>query len=77
MHLRTYLIVNTALWLIWALSSAGFRASGYFSWVFPWPLFPMIGWGIGLASHYFSVYRGGDQQNMVEEEYRKLLSQQR
>lgn len=71
LHLRSYLIVNAGLWLIWAISSftshthyGGFR--------FPWPFFAMIGWGIGLASHYFSVYHRGSEQQMVEDEYRKL-----
>jgi hypothetical protein len=45
-HLFTYLWVNGLLVVIWALT--GF---GYF-----WPVWPMFGWGIGLASHAFSVY---------------------
>ena len=40
-HLVPYLSVNGFLWMIWALTGHGF----------PWPLFPMGGWGIGLASH--------------------------
>lgn len=72
MHLRTYLIVNAGLWLIWALSSYMSGSAGY---MFPWPIFPMLGWGIGLASHYFHTYRSGNQQSMIEEEYQKLLNQ--
>ena len=46
-HLFTYAWVNGMLVVIWALTNFG----GYF-----WPVWPMLGWGIGLASHAFSVY---------------------
>jgi hypothetical protein len=72
MHLRTYLIVNIGLWLIWAVTLFAIPSrSGFY---FPWPFFPTLGWGIGLVSHYLSVYRRGNQRNMVEEEYQKLLA---
>ena len=75
MHLRTYLIVNAGLWLIWALTNFAVTSSGQTGSVFPWPFFPMIGWGIGLASHYFHTYRTSER-SMIEEEYQKLVSQQ-
>lgn len=52
-HLLAYLLVNAFLWLIWGVVylSAGF-------W-FPWPLFPLAGWGIGVAFHGWDVYVGG------------------
>jgi len=40
-HVAIYLAVNAMLVAIWALS--GF---GYF-----WPVWPMLGWGIGVACH--------------------------
>jgi hypothetical protein len=46
-HLFSYAWVNGFLVVIWALTNFG----GYF-----WPVWPMLGWGIGLASHAFSVY---------------------
>jgi uncharacterized protein DUF1707/2TM domain-containing protein len=46
-HLFSYLWVNGLLVVIWALTNFG----GYF-----WPIWPMLGWGIGLASHAFAVY---------------------
>jgi hypothetical protein len=46
-HLYNYLWVNVALVIIWAMTNFG----GYF-----WPIWPMLGWGIGLAAHAFSVY---------------------
>jgi hypothetical protein len=75
MHLRTYFIINAGLWLIWAVSNFAVRSSGHSSDLFPWPIFPMLGWGIGVASHYFSVYWSGNERNMVEEEYKKLANQ--
>ena len=38
---RTYLAVMALLWLIWLLAGAGY----------PWPVWPMLGWGIGVAGH--------------------------
>jgi Domain of unknown function (DUF1707)/2TM domain len=40
-HLRAYLMVMALLVAIWALTGAG-----YF-----WPVWPALGWGIGLMSH--------------------------
>ena len=40
-HLTFYLLVHVCLIGIWAASGAG-----YF-----WPIWPMLGWGIGLAAH--------------------------
>lgn len=73
MHLRSYFIVNAGLWLIWAFTTFAFRADGHSGTIFPWPIFPMLGWGIGLASHYFGVFRGGNERTMIEEEYQKLV----
>jgi uncharacterized protein DUF1707/2TM domain-containing protein len=41
MHLTSYLAVIVGLWLIWALTGAGY----------PWPIWPMLGWGLGLIGH--------------------------
>lgn len=72
MHLRSYVIVNIGLWLIWAFTT-GFRYGFDFNGAgFPWPLFASLGWGIGLASHYFSVYMRQDERSMIEREYEKL-----
>ena len=40
-HLGSYLAVIAGLWLIWALTGADY----------PWPIWPMLGWGIGLLGH--------------------------
>lgn len=77
LHLRTFILVNGGLWLIYLATNAGSISNLNFSGLhFPWPLFGMIGWGIGLASHYFSVYTQSGGRDMAEREYQKLLSQQ-
>jgi Domain of unknown function (DUF1707)/2TM domain len=39
---RTYLAVMALLWLLWLVTGAGY----------PWPIWPMLGWGVGLAGHH-------------------------
>ncbi|MCE6992683.1 2TM domain-containing protein [Dyadobacter sp. CY323] len=69
MHLRSYLIINTGLWLIYAITNFATFGND----VFPWPVFPMLGWGIGLAMHYFTAYRNLDEQTIAQKEYEKLM----
>lgn len=71
MHLRTYLIINGLSWLIWASIYLINREP-----IFPWPLWATLGWGIGLAAHYLSVYRNPDEESLVEAEYKRLLNRQ-
>jgi hypothetical protein len=49
-HLAAYVLVNAFLWLIWGVVYA---AGG--PW-FPWPVFPLFGWGIGLTFHAWDTY---------------------
>ena len=48
-HARTYVLVNALLIAIWALTGAD-----YF-----WPVWPMLCWGFGLASHALAVRGSG------------------
>jgi 2TM domain len=45
-HVVTYLVVNSCLIGIWAITG-----SGYF-----WPVWPVLGWGIGLVLHAWSIF---------------------
>jgi hypothetical protein len=45
-HLLAYVMVNLLFVAIWAVTSTGFF----------WPVFPLFGWGIGLAFHAWDVY---------------------
>ena len=46
-HAATYVVVNLFLIFIWAVPSGG----GYF-----WPIWPILGWGIGLAFHAWGTF---------------------
>jgi hypothetical protein len=46
-HALAYVLVNLTLGGVWLLTSSG----GFY-----WPLFPLLGWGIGLAFHIWDVY---------------------
>jgi hypothetical protein len=65
--LVSYFVVNGFLWFIWWFS-AGRKGAGGFM---PWPIWPMIGWGIGLIFQYLNAY-GGSKTDLVEKEYEKL-----
>jgi hypothetical protein len=45
-HVLVYIVVNAFLVVIWAVTSGG-----YF-----WPIFPILGWGIGVAANAWDVY---------------------
>ncbi len=45
-HLLAYVLVNGLLIVLWAVTGAGFF----------WPLFPLMGWGIGVAFHAWDTY---------------------
>ncbi len=47
-HLAAYVVVNAVLVVVWYSSSGG-----YF-----WPVWPALGWGIGLLFHGFAVFLG-------------------
>ena len=68
-HLATYIIVNIFFWILWYFSG---RHSSHEGW--PWPIWPMLGWGIGLFFHYLGAYVF-PKENSVEREYEKLKKQ--
>lgn len=45
-HAVAYVVVNTFLVIVWALSGGGFF----------WPVWVIAGWGIGLAMNVWEVY---------------------
>jgi len=62
-HLTVYLLVNAGLVLIWALTWRGFF----------WPVFPVFGWGIGLAFHAWDTYRRPEPtEERIAREVRRL-----
>lgn len=67
-HLVTYLIVNTFLVLIWAFPAG----RGY-----PWPLWVLGGWGIGVVSNFVHVFvfSSGSRWAAEEREAEKIRRQ--
>ena len=65
-HLLVYALVNAFLWAIWFFTS---RDGGT-----PWPIFPLLGWGIGVVAHWYTVYGRSDarREAEIEAEMRRL-----
>jgi len=66
MHLAVYICVNIFLVIIWAATGDGF----------PWFVFPLGGWGIGILFHFLGVFVFTQQteweRKAVEKEVEKL-----
>lgn len=69
-HFYTYVTINGFLWLIWLITTpAGLRNEGI-----PWPAWPLMGWGVGLAMHFvFTYIVRFDEKEETEREYQKLI----
>ena len=69
-HLTVYVIVNIMLVLIWRFASGG---------GFPWFIFPLGGWGIGLIIHALNTFVFGMKSDRaaIEKEAEKIRRQQR
>jgi uncharacterized ion transporter superfamily protein YfcC len=63
-HLLVYVLVNSFIVVIWAVTDHGFF----------WPVFPMVGWGIGVVMNAWDVYRGEDFR---EEQIRREMERMR
>lgn len=72
-HLLTYIIVNGFFWALWFFG--GHNGHEYSHDYLPWPVWPMLGWGIGLAFHFAGAYVF-PKANSVEKEYQKLKNNQ-
>ena len=69
-HFIIYLLVNALLWAIWFFSGSK-NEDSINGFTFPWPLWSMIGWGIGLAFNYINAYVS-PTSSAIENEYQKL-----
>ncbi len=69
-HAASYVIVNGMLMAIYLLTSLGI--SGFY---YPWFIWPMAVWGVGLLFHFLSTFVFGgvyDQQKMIDVELRRM-----
>jgi hypothetical protein len=62
-HVLAYVMVNLLLNGIWLITTPG----GFY-----WPVFPMLGWGIGLAFNVWDVYAPGPTERQIEREMSRL-----
>jgi hypothetical protein len=62
-HLIVYVLVNAMLVGIWAVTGADFF----------WPIFPILGWGIGVAMNAWDVYgRRPASEEQIQREIERL-----
>jgi hypothetical protein len=65
-HLAVYIVVNAALVLIWYLTGHGY----------PWFVWPLLGWGIGIIFHGLDALvfhkQSAWEQREIEKEAEKL-----
>jgi 2TM domain len=65
--LASYFIINGFLWALWWFTTGQHGGNRDM----PWPLWVMLGWGIGLIFQYMDAY-GGNKTDLIEKEYDKL-----
>jgi hypothetical protein len=61
-HALAYVLVNAFLVVIWAISGAKFF----------WPVFPLFGWGIGLAFNIWDVFSPEPSEERIRTEIEHL-----
>ncbi len=70
-HVLIYFIMNVFFWTIWYISLKNNSTPPPVKLqTVPWPVWPMVGWGIIVILHYISVYKVRNSQ--AEKEYQKL-----
>jgi hypothetical protein len=62
-HLLVYVLVNAFLVTIWFVLSP----DGFF-----WPVFPLVGWGIGVVMNAWDVYARPVREDDIDREVRRL-----
>jgi hypothetical protein len=67
-HLTSYILVNALLVGIWALTSG---VGSYF-----WPIWPILGWGLGIGFHAWETF-GPQSQGPSEDKIRREMDRLR
>ena len=60
-----WVVINAFLWFIWAIGDRH-DAMGI-----PWPVWPTVGWALGLIFQFLDAY-GGDRKTLEEKEFDNL-----
>lgn len=56
-HVLIYFIMNLIFWTMWYIRLKNDPGSNPEKFPFPWPVWIMLIWGIGLLFNYFSAYK--------------------
>ena len=66
-HVLAYVLVNGFLVIMWAVTGAPETF---------WPIFPMVGWGIGVIMNAWDVFHDDEMdETHIEQEMRRLQKQ--
>jgi hypothetical protein len=69
-HVTMYALVNTGIVITWRLTGSSY----------PWFIWPMVGWGAGVAAHALAYWFGPSSlhgRKAVDREVRRLRGMQR
>jgi hypothetical protein len=69
-HVLIYFIMNVFFWTIYYISLRTNTTPPQDRDMIPWPVYPMLGWGIGVLFNYVDVYKS--RNSLAEKEYEKL-----
>lgn len=61
-HLAVYVLINAMLVLVWFFTSGSFF----------WPVFPLVGWGIGLFFHGVDTFRRPFSEERIRREMDRM-----
>jgi class 3 adenylate cyclase len=69
-HAIIYVAVNLLLIAIWALTGPGYANHRHEPESDFWPIWPILGWGVGLGVHYWAVFH---QKPISDDEIRREM----
>ncbi len=61
-HLFAYVTINSMIVVICAITGAGFF----------WPVFPLLGWGVGLIFHARDTFSRGPDEEDIRREIQRM-----
>jgi hypothetical protein len=61
-HVFAWALVNSFVVGVWVVTGSGFF----------WPIFPILGWGVGVFFHGWDAYARPPTQQRIDDEMRRL-----
>jgi hypothetical protein len=61
-HFLAFVLVNALLVAVWAMTDVGFF----------WPIFPIVGWGIGIVFHAWDAFARPPSEERIRREMERL-----